>query len=32
MAHSAKSDKFFFLVKKKKNTKVPWPMCAKSDT
>ena len=29
---SAKSDQTFFLFKKKKNTKLPWPMSAKSDT
>ena len=28
----AKSDKKFFLFKKKKNTKLPWRMSAKSDT
>ena len=28
---SAKSDKIF-LLKKKKNTNLPWPLSAKSDT
>ena len=29
---SVKSDKKHFLFKKKKSTKLPWPMSAKSDT
>ena len=29
---SPKSDKIFFLFKKKKKTKLGWPMSAKSDT